>query len=155
ALHAEIAASASQAAIEAATWKREHRTENTGAETALPPRGTYDYVARWFAACALAACLLTLVISAFISFGDRDSSSASSEQEAFLRARGNLDRLQEYLRDCTACTYAAQTRVAIAELQARAREEKDIYEAARGDLERLTLYVQSCSVCVFKTQAEA
>ena len=152
ALHAEISACASRVAIEAATWERAHQTENPAAEPA-PPRGTYDYFARWFAACVMAACLLAVLIAALISFGDRDSSRIRSEQEAFLGSRGNVDRLQEYLRDCHACIYSMQARAEIAELLAH--QEESIYWAARGDLNRLTSYIQSCSACIFKAEAEA
>jgi hypothetical protein len=90
-----------------------------------------------------------------------------NERTQYLSARGDLERLRRYLRDCVICAYQTVARDETGRLETeqkqkqqqqterRALEDKERsqYLFALGDLERLRLYLRDCVICEHQTAA--
>jgi uncharacterized membrane protein len=84
---------------------------------------------------------------------------AAAEMATYLAARGDLQKLQQYLSACTICVFAEEARQATASLErsknpeAAPHPDEQSYREARGNIALLKNYVQNCGTCSYKTAA--
>ena len=105
----------------------------------------------------IAAAAFAVVIVVFAIALQSRSSPAEQEEKQYRSARGNLDRLKSYIRDCRVCAFKSDGAVEVARLErdeATQREER-AYRSANGNLIGLRAYVASCQICAFRPGAEA
>lgn len=97
--------------------------------------------------------LIVTGIAAVGVIGYFHSSGANSSDEAlFAAARGDINKLEKYLKDCVTCRHKAEVEKAITFLQQQASEQSK-YLGARGDSKQLQAYADTCKVCAFKAEA--
>ena len=66
---------------------------------------------------------------------------AQEEEITYRTARGNIDLLLAYLKDCKICAFTAAVR-------------EEITYSTAGDIDRVLNYLQECQICEFKTVAQ-
>ena len=88
---------------------------------------------------------------------ERRNRKLSTKSNDYFSARGNIDRLREYIRKCEICEFKPAANSEITETEQRkalqARREEAEYNSARGDVGRLNAYVRSCEICTYKSAA--
>ena len=84
---------------------------------------------------------------------------ARDEARAYQAARGDLQKLQQYVSTCTACLFTEAAKQGIAALQLASSQqelmngEEQAYRQARGSINLLNAYVQNCGACAYKASA--
>lgn len=86
------------------------------------------------------------------------NAQTAREAEQYRAARGDIDRLRTYLRQCSICAYKSDANGEIDRLgreiqQANTEADRQRYLAASGNIDLLRAYVTDCTVCTYRTQA--
>ena len=87
------------------------------------------------------------------------------EEAAYRAAKGSVERLEAYVRQCKACLHRDEAQREIKSLQqgqaeakakaeAMAKADDDAFNAAKGSIDRLENYLKTCKLCRHRADAE-